>query len=561
MPQDRQRQGSRSHRDGRAPEEVSEEIRERFGPYSNRAARLVAVLSERSCDLNELVQCSTLSRKSVEEILSILGEDVEWLEGKFRIQPLKSEAYRGRFTQNPRPPNSSDKETISQFVSNAPRPRAALDHVVATPDTAFRRASWLADHYDLDSSTLLFVGDHDLTSLATAVVKPDIRAIVLDIDEDLLKYIDVHARHMGAHIRAYYTDLRFTFPPEVEGSSDIAFTDPPYTPQGIKLFASQAVHGLRSNDYSQLIISYGFGEQHPTLGLKVQEELSNLGIVFDAIDSKFNRYYGAQAIGSSSDLYTCRPTSRTRKILGNATKTDKPNIYTHGPQSLEAASATLSTQVVQLILSTIGDVSDQPAGLVGDGWPISDNTQVVRLKTFFQNGLPGAVSKRQGPVAIDLRDDPGPWLLRSLLIANVPRLVAIVPDSHPDIQSVEGRAVLSNLLGAKYRLNFRRNYPSTGLSVLTASAVVTADQSAKDRLVRYLLDRSQGNLANAWREGLIYVSAKLSETTVTKNEARSVIQRATENAPKFASRLIDMPRHQIIELMQLVNRSITLPDR
>ena len=52
----------------------------------------------------------------------------------------------------------------------------------------------------------------------------------------------------------------------------------------------------------RVLLAYGFSDRTPALGLKVQQELQRLGLVFEAILPAFHRFDGAQAIGSAADL-------------------------------------------------------------------------------------------------------------------------------------------------------------------------------------------------------------------------------------------------------------------
>ena len=107
----------------------------------------------------------------------------------------------------------------------------------------------------------------------------------------------------------------------------------------MRLFAVAALRGLRHREYGQVVISYGTGDGQPALGLKVQQALADLGLYTEAMQPQFNRYRGAQAVGSRSDLYVCRATARTWRHLDRADPRDDAGaaIYTHGTQSLEAA--------------------------------------------------------------------------------------------------------------------------------------------------------------------------------------------------------------------------------
>ena len=118
-----------------------------------------------------------------------------------------------------------------------PPPLAALDHVQATAETALKRALWLDTTYDLAGRTLLCLGDHDLTSLAVCAVNPAVEVVVVDVDDRLLEYVSKRAAERGWSVRTVHADFRFGLPPAVLESADLVFSDPPYTPEGMALFA------------------------------------------------------------------------------------------------------------------------------------------------------------------------------------------------------------------------------------------------------------------------------------------------------------------------------------
>ena len=57
-----------------------------------------------------------------------------------------------------------------------------------------------------------------------------------------------------------------------------------------------------------MLIAYGYGEAQAALGYEVQEALHELRLLIEALYPQFNRYVGAEAIGSASALYVTRPT-------------------------------------------------------------------------------------------------------------------------------------------------------------------------------------------------------------------------------------------------------------
>ncbi len=518
-----------------------------YGAQARPLREVVAALTDRSWTLAALVQATAVPRRTVEEVLAALGDDLS-ADG-LSIRADRRAAYRERFeydqirrTATPDPILARMfpelRAELADLVASAPKPERALDHVAATPETAAWRGLWLDARYDLAGAHLLCVGDHDLTSLAAALVNPALAVTVVDLDERILEFIDAEAVKRGLDVRCYFADLRHGLPASAVAGADLVFTDPPYTPEGVKLFLARGAEGLRDRDRGRLVMAYGFSDRTPALGLKVQQATQELGLAFEAILPGVNRYAGAQAVGSASDLYVCQPTARTWKVLDKAVD-GAVNIYTHGPQSLEGAAAPFAADAVL-------DAAGAPVtAVVGDAWPGGPGAR-VRLATLLAGGLPPAASMRgKAVVAVDLSADPGPWLLRALLAANADRLVMVVPNNHQDVASEAGQRGLAELVAGKYRLRYRRSTPGPDHALVVAEAV---------RPVRGLLDRAHGRIANVWREALIAANRRTG-TALTKNEARAAVRAATSRPALLDSALVELPRHQLATLLDEVAAS------
>lgn len=475
------------------------------GVHSRPLRGLVAQLAEGPRALDWLIRTAAVPRRTVEDLLAAAGaqrDGDQWrLSGidPTLVAPL---------------PTASDDElrpVFERYLTGVPKPRRALDHVQADLDTMLRRARWLDETYHLPGARLLCVGDHDLTALAACTLRPELSATVVDLDEDLLAFIDATARERGLDIRCLHADLRFGMP-EVE--ADLVFTDPPYTPEGMRLFLARGVSSLGAE--GRVVVAYGYSGRNPALGLKVQQEVLRLGLVFEAVLPGFNRYLGAQAVGSASDLYVLQPTGKSAKLAEAAVRGGETGIYTHGPQSIESTGPDPEA-IAAVLRLTRGDDTVQPT-LLKPGW--------------------SSPVKASGPVAFDLTADPGPWLARTLLAGPPARVGALVGNNHSDITDQRGQMALRELVGAKYRLTFHRSTPDG------KHAVVIADPVPAQGVAAALLERVHGKLGNVWREALIRESG-----TLTKREARDRIAELAPDEADLGARLIDLPRHKIAAIL------------
>ena len=486
------------------------------GVLARPLRRVLALLAEGPHSLDELVRIPAVPHRTVAELLAAAGDDVVAEGDAYRLTSDAGGRYRARFALDEARPEGEPLERIRDFVASGPTPAGALDHVTATPETALRRAEWLRDNYELRETRLLCLGDHDLTSLAVCLVEPSVRVTVIDLDERVLAHIDNVAAEHGFDVHTLHADLRFGVPPIARENADLVFTDPPYTPEGVGLFAARAIECVADAN-SRVLLAYGFSHRTPALGHKVQQELLRLGMVFEAILPGFHRYEGAQAIGSASDLYVCHPTGHTRRLAGKQT----PGIYTHGSQAVESAQQEPSEEFLRRLGELTGT---EVRGLRPAGWE-------------------RPLKNRREYSVFDLRADPGPWLLRMLLACNSESAAFLVDNRHHDIISEHAQQSLADVVAAKYHLRFHRSGPDA------THAVVFAEPPSRSRgLAAHLLWRAHGKVGNTWREALIS-EATASGAELSKREAAERVAGLVQHPGDLEARLVDLPRHRLAALL------------
>ncbi len=576
-----------------------------------RAPRgVVAALTERPRTLRALIQDSGLPRRSVEEILGCLGDDLRTgAGGTFVLRPAAVDRYRALIDYDELRAgtpldslaaaigrNDALVTTMHELIASAPRPRAELDHVPATAATVVRRAVWLATHFDLRDAHLLCVGDHDLTSLAVVLLAAAAASApgsarrgpavtVVDIDEDLLEFLDRSARSRGVRLRCLYADLRFGLPPSVAGSADLAFTDPPYTPQGVSLFAARGAQGLADRERGRVLVAYGFSDRVPTLGWKVQRALLDQGLVFEAIWPAFHTYEGAEAVGARADMYVCQPTPATWKHLDRPAPARGPvptAIYTRGRQSTESRPVPPAQPVLAAATAFLAAAPGRSV-FVGERPELAAAAH-AHLATVLERGLPTAAAGAGGPLSAvaDLSDDPGPWLTRLLLAVNADRLAVIVTADHSVLGAGGSRSDALDPLRAKWVPTPEHDATADhhaatdhqgggdhhgdggdgawgGARLVTFAAVDPADLDPGMRLARWLLDRPHGKIGNVWRDGLIRVVRTAEGRAPSQREALAAARRAVADPDLLAARLIDLPRHALASTLAAAVTSVEPP--
>ncbi len=516
--------------------------------------------------LDGLVSATGAPRRAVEALLRAAGGLLESDGEKFRFSPSAAAAAAAEFgCGQPGPPPDpwealarSDPEMVAEaagLVARAPGPVHELDHVPATPVTVIKRGHYLRQAFDLRQAHILFVGDHDLTSLGLFLAggAPGLRASVVDVSEPLLEYIDREARQRGYDIRCYYADLRLGLPKALQGTADAVFTDPPYTPEGMRLFVARGLQGMGDQRTGRVLAAYGYGEQ-AALGLAVQEALSPLHLAYEAVLPGFNRYDGAQAIGSTAALYVLCPTRRTPVAARAAVADTRTRLYTHGGQSVEAGTHGLSEATATRVLQLAGGSGDQPL-LIGDGWPASCQQARLTLGRLLAEPLPRNLHGHS-TAAVNLYPAFGSSLLRVLLASGFTRVAVVARNGIPEFRDEKGQRALAELIGPRYRVTrLLRSTPERDMTLLLAERVPDAALSDVERIAAAVYGRAHGKVGNSWREALITWSASAGRE-LSKNEARQVIDAAVSRPAILGYCPLDLPRHLFPVLLAGIGRSV-----
>lgn len=215
------------------------------------------------------------------------------------------------------------KET-NEIKKHTPRPRREFDQFTATTKTTVDRAVLLTKNGDLRQKKVVFLGDDDLTSIASSMSEPSAQIEVLEIDRRIVALIKDTAREKRLNIKVREFDLRKDIPKELVGRFEVVFTDPPYTPGGVGLFLNQAIRLLKKSSESKIYLCYGTSERAKERELAIQQVINERGLVVKNKFHAFNKYVGAKSIGSQSSLYELELTPRTRELV-----VEKRRLYTH----------------------------------------------------------------------------------------------------------------------------------------------------------------------------------------------------------------------------------------
>jgi hypothetical protein len=508
-------------------EEALAELRAEWGIQARPVCELVRLLAAgRPETVDRLVAATALSHRSVTAALRRLEP---WLESGPAGHRL-AEAPPGGALEIPAeegPAGAALDERLAGIEAFAPPRRRDLDHVAATAGTRLRRAAFMAERYDLDGARVLCLGDHDLTAPALALAAPGARVAVVDVDDEVLERVDGAARSLDVEVACRFADLRVGLPPALRGWADLVFADPPYTPEGVRLFAQRGCEALRRDDRTRLLLCYGHGERQPALGLKVQSVLHSLRLLIEEVRPGFNRYAGAQAIGGASALYVTRPGPATWQAVDRSPAPDA-RIYTHGPMAVEAARRALPEAVARELPDPV------PAAEL---WRLGERHAIAR---------PERRPRLPEPAAADLSLEPA-LALRLLLLHRGRRLRMALPEAEAAALLAPG-GWRSSLAGAAYHV--REVVRAGGLAVVEAERRDDLVEGA-ELLARHIVSHPAAAVASSLREGLIAAGAAR-----TQNEARALAARVRGGE----ARPPDMPLHDLRALAEALPLLVGMVD-
>ncbi|MGI5212776.1 bis-aminopropyl spermidine synthase family protein [Plantactinospora sp. CA-290183] len=211
---------------------------------------------------------------------------------------------------------------LTEIMAAGPGADLSLDQSHCTAETKIRRVLLMLRYGVLPTSDLLLVGDDDLVGIAIGLVSAALgrplvhRLGIVDISTEILDFSQDHLTRLDQRVELVEQDLRQPLDQRLAGRFEVAMTDPPYTPEGARLFLARAVEGLRAGAGRSIIFS--FGAKGPDDSLTVQQSIGELGLTVEAMHRNFNEYLGAGVIGGRSHLRYLATTERSRTTVDGA---------------------------------------------------------------------------------------------------------------------------------------------------------------------------------------------------------------------------------------------------
>lgn len=279
---------------------------------------LTILYQEGQVENNELIRKTGLAKsilKNVKKETSFLLEKPSQVTA---LNPYGKKVVRELLLEIPSEIKSISqkfKKLIQCYQKQRPLPKRNFDQFWATQETVVRRVELMVNQGDLEEREILFLGDSDLTSIAAAFTKQAKSIWIVDIDKDVLDFINLISEKEKLGINCRHYDARKVLPSQLKDKFDVVFTDPPYTLAGFKLFLSRSIQALKSKNMSVVYFCYGSSRRSNERELKIQEVLVEMGILIQLKLPSFNHYLGAESIGSVSSIYIGEITPLSKPLI------------------------------------------------------------------------------------------------------------------------------------------------------------------------------------------------------------------------------------------------------
>jgi len=185
------------------------------------------------------------------------------------------------------------RELLERFLEvsqRRPKPRSDYDQAYITPASTVARIALMAQRGDLAGKRLIVLGDDDLVGLAAALSGLPRRVSVLEIDGELVGFIEDAKGRLGLEtLEVQIHDLREPLPEGHLKAYDTFTTDPPESWEGCRLFLIRGLSALRGVGSSGY---FGLSRREASLSKWRRLEawiLEQGGCITDCIDD-FNEY-------------------------------------------------------------------------------------------------------------------------------------------------------------------------------------------------------------------------------------------------------------------------------
>ncbi|QUI23176.1 bis-aminopropyl spermidine synthase family protein [Vallitalea pronyensis] len=217
---------------------------------------------------------------------------------------------------------SEELQIMEDIFDNRPTADMRVDQAHCTYITSLKRSLLALQYNTLIHKKILCVGDDDLVSISLGLLlrklyggtnqsKSEIH--VIDVDDRYLDYIKEIANQYGLPIICHKMNLRQAMDKKLIGNFDSFYTDPPYTINGLSLFLSRGIAGLKKR--KGLPIFFSFAHKSYDYSFDMMGKFYEMGLSLYRIMPKFNEYEGASIIGNIGQIMILNTTSYTTPVI------------------------------------------------------------------------------------------------------------------------------------------------------------------------------------------------------------------------------------------------------
>ena len=192
-----------------------------------------------------------------------------------------------------------EKKLLKKFVEivkNRPHVKVEYFQGWIRPIDSIRRIA-LMDYWDgIADKSIVLIGDDDLESIALGLTNLPKRILALDIDENLLDYIERVSKKFRLNIETLAYDVSNPLPKKLLKKFDIFSTEPLETISGCLAFLSRGASLLKGKDctgyFGLTTLECSFKKWQ-----EIEKELIGMGFVITDIIRNFSEYPMSDPVG------------------------------------------------------------------------------------------------------------------------------------------------------------------------------------------------------------------------------------------------------------------------
>lgn len=268
--------------------------------------------------------------------ISLSQEGKEFVENILGYKGINKKVYKNIIN------NNFDEKIMREvydelelIFKNRPMVDVTIDQSKCTVETAVKRVIIALKNNAIIGKKIVCIGDDDLISISINLILKKIfnnsipyntKIYVLDKDKRIIEYINKISEMFDLSlITCREVDFKKKMLKDNTKCFDTVFTDPPYTVNGMELFITRGIEGLKKETGLNIFLSYAHKSQDSMY--KIESKILELGLSIYQIIPNFNEYEGAEILGNRGQMLILKTTSN-ENMAKNIGKDYEGVIYT-----------------------------------------------------------------------------------------------------------------------------------------------------------------------------------------------------------------------------------------